>query len=382
MATVFKRKYDTGGVVWNANFTVRGKRYRERLEAQNKEQAKKMARKLEEDVINEKFDLVDKHKEVTLEELCEQYINFVKDLKRSWKRDVVSLKNVLNMLIDNKRFSEYYISNITPFHIQKYQIQRKREVEANYDRKGIQKEDWNLASVNRELSCLKHMFYLAMEWEMIGKNPVVSKSIKYFPEKQRERLLTEEEMINLLNACNDKVKTIVLIALNCGLRKSEILNLKWKNVDLISRKIYITLTKTDKDRFVPVNNFLFNIVNSLPRESEYVFPGRTPSKPTVCFKKSFRNSVEEAGITGFRFHDLRHQFCSLLAMNGVDETTIGELVGHSKKTITSRYSHSTWQKKVEAVEKIGELCHRYVTVGEMAQNSTQRKSLKINNGYG
>jgi integrase len=78
----------------------------------------------------------------------------------------------------------------------------------------------------------------------------------------------------------------------------------------------------------------------------------------------------EAEIKGFRFHDIRHTFSSYLAMNGIDETTRAELLGHKKRSITSRYTHSDWENKKKAVEIIGNFCHVFgtqtVTTGKIS----------------
>jgi integrase len=376
MATVYKRVHASGNVVWYANFIVRGRRYRQKLEAQNKAQAKQMAHKLEEDVINRRFELVGKYHSVTLEKLAEKYIDYVKELKRSWSRDVVSLKNILSMVIDSKPLGKFTIMEITTFHIQKYQIRRKRELDEKFEAKGIPKEDRNYATVNRELACLRHMFYLALEWELVEKNPVASRSIKFFPEKRRDRLLSKEELGELLSACEGRLRNIVLVALNTGMRMGEIFNLRWDQVDLFNRKILLTRTKTNQNRSIPINDFLFGVLESIERRNEYVF-SHASGKPLGSVKISFKKVLRKAEIDDFRLHDLRHQFASYLAMGRIDETTIAELLGHSKKTMTSRYSHSSWERKVEAVEIIGDLCHDLVTKGTGGEKAVHHNMLKI-----
>ena len=74
----------------------------------------------------------------------------------------------------------------------------------------------------------------------------------------------------------------------------------------------------------------------------------------------------EAEIKDFRFHDIRHTFSSHLAMNGVDETTRAELLGHKKRSITSFYTHSDWESKKKAVEIMGNFCHVFVTRAQTA----------------
>ncbi len=355
MATVFIRKYKSGKKAWYSNFTVRGDRKKIKVEAQNKTQAIKMARKLEEDFINRKYDFIDKRPPLSFGELSQRYISFAKDHKKSWDRDVVSLKNITKMIINNKRFGDYHVSDITTFHVQKYQIQRKREVDKRLEKKGIAVEDRNFATVNRELACLKTIFYCGKDWDLLEKNPVASKSIKFFPEKRRERYLSESELKNILSVSSGYLRNIIIIAINTGMRSGEIFNLKWQNIDYTLRRIHVTNTKTNKDRFIPINDYLFATFQSIENGGEYLFTNRF-GKPFGSIKNSFKKVLNQANISSFRMHDCRHTYATYLANNGVDEITISELLGHSRGSITSRYSHAIWGRKVEAVKIIGMIC--------------------------
>ncbi len=370
MATVRKRKYKSGKEVWFADFIVRGKRYRPVIEAKNKAQAVKMARKLEDDIVNRKYDLVDKYKPINLEELSERYIGFAKENKKSWDRDIVSLKNILNMEIDNRRLGDLDIQEITTQHIQKYQVRRKRELDVKFEKKGIAEKERNYATINRELACLKHIMYMAIDWTFLEKNPVVSKSVRFYKEKRRDRILSKEEMRKLLSTSSDYTYQIICFGLNTGMRLGEILKLAWKQVDMTNKIIHVTLTKNDVDRDVPVNDFLDEVIKTIKKDSEYLFLNSDTGKPLTTIRKSFTNSLKRAEINSFRFHDLRHTFSSYLAIGGIDEVTRAELLGHSKRTMTMTYSHSNWERKIEAVEIIGKLCHVFVTQSQNDKNSS------------
>ena len=372
MATVRKRKYKSGKEVWFADFIVRGKRYRPVIEAKNKAQAVKMARKLEDDIVNNKYDLVDKYKPINLEELSDRYIEFAKENKKSWDRDVVSLKNILNMEIDNRRLGDMDIQEITTQHIQKYQIRRKRKLDDKFEKKGISEKERNYATVNRELACLKHIMYMAIDWGILEKNPVVSRSIKFYKERRRDRILSKEEMRELLSASNDHTYQILCFGLNTGMRLGEILKLTWEQVDMTNKVIHVTFTKNDVDRDVPINEFLGEVIKTINQKSEYLFLNSDTGKPLTTIQKSFTSALKKAEINSFRFHDLRHTFSSYLAIGGIDEVTRAELLGHSKRTMTMTYSHSNWERKMEAVEIMGELCHVFVT---QRQNSDISESI-------
>jgi len=101
------------------------------------------------------------------------------------------------------------------------------------------------------------MFNKAMEWGKIHDNPV--RKVKYFPgNKRRLRYLTKEEIKALYNACTERLKPIVILALNTGMRKGEILNLKWEDIDFHQKIIYILNTKNNEKREIPMNQVVFD----------------------------------------------------------------------------------------------------------------------------
>jgi integrase len=368
MANVYERELKSGKTSWYCYFRVRGKRYRIKLDAQNKTQANALAQKLESDVINEQYDLVTKEILITLDSLSERYIEYVKQEKKSWDRDVLSLRNIVKMEIDGKIFGKHQISQIKTQHVKQYQIQRKGELDQKFNVKGVGDNERNYASINRELACLKHMFYLAMDWELVDKNPVASKSIRFYKEIRRNRILSTDEIDRLLSESKDHTYQIICIALNTGMRTSEILQLKWDDVDLANAVIHVKFTKNGIDRDIPINSFLKGVFETIPRLGEYVFMNTKTGKPITTIRKSFGHAVRRAKIDKFRFHDLRHTFSSYLAMNGVDEVTRAELLGHSKRSMTMSYSHSTWAKKKEAVEVMAKLSVHYLSTGDIVDN--------------
>ncbi len=198
MLNIYKKEYQSGRVTWYTDFRVRGKRYRKKLDANNRSQAKMLAQKLYQDVVNNQYELVGKNKSLTLKQLSDEYIHFAQMKKRSWDRDVLSLSHILRMEVDGKKLGDYNIDDITPKHILTYQEQRKRELDAKFDAANEAQRDRNYASINRELACLKHLFYLAIDWEYTEKNPVARKSIQMLPEIRRERFLNEIEISQLL----------------------------------------------------------------------------------------------------------------------------------------------------------------------------------------
>jgi len=143
------------------------------------------------------------------------------------------------------------------------------------------------------------------------------------------------------------------MAIFSGMRKSEILNLKWKDVDFQNNLIVLSDTKSGKTREIPLNNTMREVLLSVPRylKSDYVFCNRD-GKPYRQLRVSFRNGLRRAGISDCTFHDLRHTFASYMVMNGVDISTLQEILGHSSITITQRYAHLSPSHKKKAMQNI------------------------------
>jgi len=171
----------------------------------------------------------------------------------------------------------------------------------------------SVASVNREMSCLHHLFMKAVEWDMTEQNPFErGKSLILKEDNKRLRFLSQEEIGKLLDACPSYLKPVVECALNTGMRRGEILSLKWEQIR--NGFIYLTKTKTNDARQVPINNTLEAIFKKLRKQnqlkSEYVFLGRgvKAAKRLNSIKRGFDAAVKRAGLEDFKFHDLRHTF--------------------------------------------------------------------------
>lgn len=215
------------------------------------------------------------------------------------------------------------------------------------------------ATVNRELACLKHMYTKAIVWDFVKTNPVKRvKSLKEPP--GRLRYLKQAEFEALFETCADYIKPILITALNTGMRKGEILKLKWADVDLKNRKITVIETKNNESRIVPINNTLYQELLSLfeKAKSEFVFTDSN-GLPFGDIKKSFSAAVKRAGLENFRFHDLRHTFGSYLVMQGADLKTVQRIMGHKDIRMTLRYAHLSPRYVQEAVESLDKLWTLY-----------------------
>jgi integrase len=224
------------------------------------------------------------------------------------------------------------------------------------DRKPI-----SLSSLNRQLRTLKHLLNEAHDAGLIAKNVTRgSKAIDADAEIARTRTLTDAEEMRLLASCtgtrtieyerkgktltadvdanNPHLKAVILLGLDSGLRRGEILTLDWKAIDLKAGVITIlgTHTKTQKTRPVPMTSRTKAELLALPNfgTSGKVFPFND-------FKRSWATAVKVAKIDGLTFHDLRRTFVTRLQTGGVSIGIAAELAGHSRLETTQKHYTST-----------------------------------------
>jgi integrase len=258
----------------------------------------------------------------------EDYMPFAKTEKKTWKQDLSRLNGRLFDV-----FGTYSISSITTKDVQMFIGKLKGEMSAS--------------SVNRFLSLLARMFNLAIQWGILQVNPC--KGIGKAKELKRERFLTKEEIKRLLTALDNSENQIaanaIKLLLFTGTRKNEILTLEWKHVNLKEKSFYLPMTKNGEPRTVVLNDIAVDVLVKMEgykvAGNPYVFPSRkgSVSGHIIDPKKVFAKVLKEAKIEGFRLHDLRHTYASILVNNGVSLYKVKELLGHQDISITQRYSH-------------------------------------------
>ena len=289
-------------------------------------------------------------------ELVEQYLKWA-ERQRSFRSKQGFVKQLA------EAFGNLPLRRFNSMLIEQYQTERLQQGNTSATVNQIErpKKGNKPATVNRLVATLKHMFTKAVEWEMVEEQTLKRiRKVKLLEENNRRlRYLSKEECQNLIKSCDDHLRPIVTTALNTGMRKGEILNLKWDNVDLIHGFILLDQTKNGERREIPVNltlretlTELFQGTKDRPRRIDvlYVFYNPPTGKPYQDVKRSFKTALRKAKISDFHFHDLRHTFASHLVMAGQDLTTVKELLGHKTLTMTLRYAHLAPTHKVKALQ--------------------------------
>lgn len=220
------------------------------------------------------------------------------------------------------------------------------------------KEGLAPGTVNRYLSALSKAFSNAVkEWHWLADNPLRRVSKKPEP-RGRVRYLSDKERAALLDACRKSefrpLYLVVLFALTTGMRRGELLGLRWPDVDLERRMAVLHNTKNGDRRSVPIVPEVAELLRERGRvrrlDNDLIFAseGAGPVWPD----KYWYAALKAAKIKDFRFHDLRHTAASYLAMSGASVPELAAVLGHRTLQMVKRYAHLSDQHTGEVVERM------------------------------
>jgi integrase len=348
-----KRK---NGIVYALDFRVKGKRIREMV-GSNKSDAELVRSTRQSELLLGNYNIANaKNSSVGLTALVEEYL---KDKKNHIRPS--SLKRYKNYL---ERFVWYFksffpgpaadISLIEPKYIKEF-IDHAIE---NKDENGKQ---WTKATTNDAIQGVKAAFDYAVKNKYLSSNPF--DDIKKFKETNSRKLdiFTKDELERIWQIVDPHWIGALKFIANTGLRKGELINLKWTSVDLTPGKEQITIesndeweTKSGKFRTVPLNEEAARIIKEQRgRNAEIVFTSKEGKQihPDKIYH-AFKNALEKLGLEG-DVHKLRHQFGSDLVNAGVPLMDVKELLGHSELKTTLIYTHVAPKNLRDAVAKLG-----------------------------
>ncbi len=315
---------------WWIDFYHQGKRIRRKV-GPSKKVAEMALADIEVKKAKQEFLGVCDPKRILFKDFADEYLEYSRanKAKSSYERDSTTINKHLVPL-----WGDYDLSRITTKMIEEYKVRRLDHVVAS--------------TVTREIFTLKNMTRKAVEWGYLKESPAASiKKLK--SGTAHFRYLNKDEIKALLAACsesdNPQLYPFVVVALNTGMRVSEITALEWKDIDFKRGILRVDNkkdhhTKNYQVRTIPMNRSLVEVLRKIPRrlDSPYVF-ARKDGEKFQKMRTGFRNAVKRSGIPHVRFHDLRHTFASHLVMGGVDIRTVQELLGHRDIRMTMRYSH-------------------------------------------
>ncbi len=247
-------------------------------------------------------------------------------------------------------------------------------------------------TVNRNLQRLRALVAKAVLWKVIDQHPFAEVKPLRCDKTGRARYLSDTEEQQLRDALFareqklrrnrvsfnrwrdvrgiaplplrtaeyiDHVRPMVLLALNTGMRRGELLNLQWRDVDIDGKWLTIqgATAKSGQTRRIPLNVEALATISGWKqqagrvRDDGHVFRGAAGAKLTRI-DTAWRKLVKRANLQNFRFHDLRHHFASRLVQSGIDLNTVRDLMGHADLEMVLRYAHLSPDRLTMAVEKV------------------------------
>jgi len=193
------------------------------------------------------------------------------------------------------------------------------------------------------MAILSHVIEVAMrDWGFPLSRNVVKLVRRPVIRNERKRRLEGDEEQRLLDGCDSGkiafMKTLLIVAIETGMRRSEILGLKWNDVSHNRRVITLEMTKNGSGREVPMSQRAFDALSwwkeNAPVDEATIFPIAPGS-----FEQVWRRLLKRANIIGLRFHDLRHEGVSRLFERGLNVIEVSSISGHKELRMLKRYTH-------------------------------------------
>lgn len=279
------------------------------------------------------------------------------------RRPRTAAETIRRLKLASKALDNPPLHKITPANVQRWQATRKVTAQ----------------TFSRDVNDLRGALSRAVEWGLIKAHPLATLKLSVAASPEVLRYLTTDEESRLLKALTTatlrkpdraRLTALVVLSIHTGLRRGELFRLTWANVDLAAHVITVQpeTSKSGKARRVPLNSTALAALHVWRSEvppRTLVFPGRSGELTNT--KRSWRRVLTAAGITAFRWHDMRHTFASRLVQKGVPLYVVSELLGHGSERMTRRYAHLAPNQGQAAV---GHLVHTIITA------TTRRERIK------
>lgn len=259
----------------------------------------------------------------------DSYLPYAKVHKRSWKRDVQLFARI------DKAFG----------HLRLDQVQKQKV--AVFHAELMESEGLSAASADHHPKLLRRMFSMAIEYEIIERNPL-SKFSLFGIDNRVENYLDDEQLGKLMDVlrtdANRPACNIAILLLCTGCRLNEILSAKKSDISVENRTLKIAAinAKGKRVRSVPLNDAAIDIILKQLEDTkgyDYLFINHQTGLPYTTVMKVWTRLREKAGLPHLRLHDLRHSFASFLVNSGRTLYEVQQILGHSQSIVTERYAH-------------------------------------------
>lgn len=333
MASIYKRNK-----IWYVDYRIDGKRVRKRI-GTSKKVAELELKNIEVQLAKGEVETLNRKKK--LNEYIEEFIEFLKANKKpeTQRRYLNALSNFQEFLADYPHVT--FLSHITTRIVESYKQDRIKQAAPK--------------TVYFELSLLNYFFNVAIKYRYILKNPIAEVERPKWKQKQ-PRFLSKEEINLILDNCGKRLYPIFLTFLYTGIRKDELRNLEWTDIDFENRIIRINVKdfwepKNGLSRTIPMKDDLYNVLKKLDRKSRWVFSNKSGNQVNHI-RRALVSVCDRIGIENVNLHTFRHTFASHLLMSGVDLPTVQKLLGHKDINTTMIYAHLAPEHLMHAVNKL------------------------------
>ena len=269
---------------------------------------------------------------ITLGELVRRYRDSISPTKRRSTIERIELNAFLRHPISAKRLSDLSTTDFAA-----YRDERLAQVKPT--------------TIKRQLGPIRHLFRVAQEeWGLPIKNNPLDKLRLNAPDQRRDRRLKAGELDKLIAAAkqtrNSLLLPIVLLAIETGMRRGEILSIRRQDIDLDQRTLRIPVTKNGRSRTIPLTAKTIALLHPFTRETEERLFNVSPN----ALRLSWDRLRRRAGLTDLHFHDLRHEAISRFFEKGLTIPEAALLSGHQDARMLFRYSHAVRENILNKLE--------------------------------
>jgi len=324
--SLFKR-----GDVWWAYFYREGVRHQYSTGTPNRRRAETIEAKLKEDVNKQRFQIAENDPNITFGELAAGFI----------ASGSVRPHHIYHLKFLLPYFGDVPVLRLTKSMADEFRCLRKATNPSIKD-----------ATINRDLSVLRHILYWGVDEQLIATNPLARMKMARERRTRRQVLSVAEEQL-LLAAAQDHLYAMTIAALDTGMRRGEITSQRWEDIDFPRKLLFVTHSKTPEgeSREIPLTDRLLKYLLQYRQSKGLIVSYK--DEPVRIVKRSWKTALKNAQLRHVRFHDLRHTFNTRLMEAGVLQEVRMALMGHSSGSkVHATYTHIELPVKREAIGKL------------------------------
>lgn len=338
------------GNVWWAIFWVNGIRRQESTGTSNRKQAELIHQKLKQEANLRRHRIVQTDPKMTFDALAARFMANAAPTAYHIDR----LKNLLPF------FGDTPVVRIDKGMVREYILKRRSEPRKIKD-----------ATINRDISVLRRVLYWATDESILEFNPIGR--FRMLRERRTKKpVLTLAEEALLLAAAHNRVREMIIASLDTGMRRGELLNQLWEDIDFDRHLLFVTKSKTPEgeSREIPLTTRVYQLLLARRETKGLVFTFQ--DRHIFSIKTTWKRTLKAAGIRHIRFHDLRHTFNTRLMEAGVIADVRKAIMGHSSgNEIHAIYTHVELPTKRRAIQLLEVWCARQIEIQKGGESTNE-----------